>query len=87
MKLLNLPHIGLRPVSEFTYGGEAVAEPDPQTCDDKEWADHVFNVKGEPGIRREWWHHGPSGIWFVLERDTLTDTVVRILDRAETTGG
>jgi len=74
-------------VSEFTYGGEAVAERDPETCDDSAWADHVFNVNGEPGIRREWWHHGPSGIWFILDRDTRTDTVVRILDREEVTGG
>jgi len=87
MKLLRCPHIGLRPVSEFTYGGEAVAERDPETCDDSAWADHVFNVNGEPGIRREWWHHGPSGIWFILDRDTRTDTVVRILDREEVTGG
>lgn len=86
MKLLQCPHIGHRPVSEFTYGGEAVAEPEANTCDDSPWADHVFNVNGAPGIRREWWHHGPSGIWFVLERDTRTDTVVRILDREEATG-
>ena len=87
MKLLRCPHIGPRPVSEFTYGGEAFAERDPETCDDSAWADHVFNVNGEPGIRREWWHHGPSGIWFILDRDTRTDTVVRILDREEVTGG
>ena len=54
--------------------------------DDGTWADHVFNVNGAPGIRREWWHHGPSGIWFILERDTRTDTVVRIVDREEATG-
>jgi len=87
MKLLHCPHIGPRPVSEFTYGGEAVAERGPETCDDSAWADHVFNVNGEPGIRREWWHHGPSGIWFILDRDTRTDTVVRILDREEVTSG
>ena len=87
MKLLRCPHIGPRPVSEFTYGGEAVAERDPERCDDSAWADHVFNVNGEPGIRREWWHHGPTGIWFILDRDTRTDTVVRILDREEVTGG
>ena len=86
MKLLHCPHIGPRPVSEFTYGGEATAEPDPDASDDRTWADHVFNVNGEPGIRREWWHHGPSGIWFILERDTLTDTVVRFLDKEEATG-
>ena len=87
MKLLNCPHIGLRPVSEFSYGGEAIAEPDSTACDDSAWADYVFNVNGEPGIRREWWHHGPSGIWFVFERDTQTDAVVQVLDIKDAIGG
>ena len=87
MKLLNCPHIGLRPVSEFSYGGEVTTEPDPIVSDDIDWADYVFNVNGEPCIRREWWHHGPSGIWFILERDTRTDTVVQILDSKDAVGG
>ena len=74
-------------MSEFSYGGEVITEPDSVECDDNAWADYVFNVNGEPGIRREWWHHGPSGIWFILERDTRPDSVVEILASKDTVGG
>ena len=85
--LIPCPWCGNRDEAEFSYGGEVTTEPDPIVSDDKDWADYVFNVNGEPGIRREWWHHGPSGIWFILERDTRTDTVVQILDSKDAVGG
>ena len=77
MKLLNCPINGLRPVSEFAYAGEVRPMPDPDTCDDDEWADYVFNRNGSPGIKKEWWYHIPSGVWFVAERDTAADQVLR----------
>lgn len=77
MKLLCCPINGLRPVQEFAYGGELRIMPDPATATDEEWADYVFNRTGEPGIRREWWYHIASGTWFIAERDTLKDEVLR----------
>lgn len=77
MKLLTCPLNGPRPISEFVYGGEVRPMPDPDTCSDAEWSDYVFNRSGVTGVKREWWCHSPSGVWFLAERDTTTDTIVR----------
>lgn len=29
-------------------------------------------------VKREWWYHKPSRLWFLLERHTGTDTVVSV---------
>lgn len=77
MKLLRCPINGPRPVSEFQYAGEIRPMPDPATCSDAEWADYVFNRSGAPGVKKEWWLHVASGVWFVAERDTAADRVLR----------
>ena len=77
MKLLTCPINGPRPVSEFAYAGAVRPMPDPEACTDAEWADYVFNRDGSPGIKREWWYHIASGVWFIAERDTVTDRVLR----------
>lgn len=77
MKLLTCPLNGPRPISEFVYGGEVRPMPDPDTCSDAEWSDYVFNRSGVTGVKREWWCHSPSGVWFLAERDTTTDTILR----------
>ena len=77
MKLMPCPVNGLRPVSEFFYWGEVRPMPDPDSCDDAAWADYVFNRNGAPGIKKEWWYHTPSGTWFIAERDTVKDEVLR----------
>lgn len=77
MKLLNCPVNGLRPLSEFAYGGEVRTMPEPNAASDEAWADYVFNRNGEPGMRREWWYHIASGTWFVAERDNLKDEFLR----------
>lgn len=71
MELVPCPLNGLRPESEFVYGGE-VRVPPALTCDDATWAAYVFNRSGVPGLKREWWYHVASGFWFIAERDTLT---------------
>ncbi|HEY9907843.1 MAG TPA: sarcosine oxidase subunit delta [Thermosynechococcaceae cyanobacterium] len=75
MKLLTCPINGTRSISEFIYGGEV--RSDPRTVDDAAWADYVFNRNNAPGIKQEWWCHAPSNTWFVAERDTLTDEILR----------
>jgi sarcosine oxidase subunit delta len=77
MKILTCPINGPRPVSEFAYGGELREMPDPAAATDTEWTDYVFNRDSVPGVKREWWCHTSSGVWFIAERDTGTDTVVR----------
>jgi len=77
MKLMTCPINGRRAISEFAYGGEARQMPDPATASDQAWADYVFNRSGVPGVKQEWWCHTPSGVWFIAERDTTTDTILR----------
>lgn len=77
MKIMPCPVNGPRPVSEFTYAGEMRCMPDPAHCEDSAWADYVFNRNGAAGIKREWWCHTPSGIWFIAERDTAADRILR----------
>ena len=77
MKIIECPLNGPRPVQEFHFGGELRAMPDGATATDEQWADYVFNRHGEPGVRREWWYHVPSGTWFIAERDNTTDEVRR----------
>jgi sarcosine oxidase subunit delta len=77
MKLLECPMIGARPTVEFSYGGELRSMPDPDAASDVQWADYVWNRSGVGGIKREWWFHVPSGTWFIAERDTRSDRVLR----------
>ena len=77
MKLMTCPVNGQRPVSEFVCSGEHREMPDPAQTSYSEWADYVFNRSGAPGVKREWWCHVPSGTWFIAERDTLVDRVIR----------
>ncbi len=89
MKILTCPINGARPISEFTYGGEYRAMPVPQTASDAVWADYVFNRNGAPGVKLEWWCHTPSTTWFIAERDTARDVVIRsfLFDEMNTQGG
>lgn len=77
MKIMTCPVNGARPISEFIYGGEVRSMPDPQAVDDATWAEYLFNRRGVPEIRREWWCHTPSNTWFIAQRNTLTDEVLR----------
>jgi sarcosine oxidase, subunit delta len=70
------PLNGPRAVSEFAYGGEVRASPDPDTCTDAEWSSYVFDRSGSPGVKYEWWCHIASGFWFIALRDTGRDIVL-----------
>lgn len=77
MKILTCPLNGPRNIAEFTYGGEYHQEPDPDRSDDRSWAEHVFFHDNRAGIVVEWWCHNASAFWFLAERDTRTDRILR----------
>lgn len=77
MKILTCPINGPRPIQEFTWGGEFRVMPDPDQATDAEWSDYVFNRANAPGIKKEWWNHTASGVWFIAERDTEKDQIIR----------
>ena len=90
MLRLQCPVCGLRDETEFTYGGDAscpapdIGDPDAET-----WHDFVFLRDNPAGAHLEYWHH-VSGCrhWLVVERDTLTHDVGRIvLARDRSDGG
>lgn len=83
MKIMPCPLNGPRNISEFTYGGELKTMPDPHTCSDAEWADYVFNSENRVGIVTEWWMHNASSYWFLAERHTGSDEILRTFDARE----
>jgi sarcosine oxidase, subunit delta len=77
MKLMTCPINGDRAISEFVCGGELRPMPDPASVSDADWADYVFNRNSSPAVKQEWWCHTPSGVWFIAERDTASDSIRR----------
>jgi len=83
MKILNCPLNGPRNISEFAWGGEVKAMPDPIRCNDRAWADYVFLEANAAGVVREWWCHLATSYWFIAERNTVTDEVIRTYPASE----
>ena len=83
MKIMTCPLNGPRNISEFVYGGEVVAMPDPNGSTDAEWADYVFLEENRAGIVREWWCHAPTSFWFIAERDTVRAEILRTYPAGE----
>jgi sarcosine oxidase subunit delta len=83
MKIMNCPLNGPRNISEFVHGGEVRNMPDPNTCSDQEWAQYVFYSDNLIKVVKEWWLHAPSGYWFIAERHTASDEVLKTYDPSE----
>ena len=83
MKILNCPLNGPRNISEFTYGGEYHPMPNPSQCSARDWAEHVFFHDNVAGMVTEWWCHTASSYWFLAERNTITDEVLRTFSASE----
>ncbi|MBM3517635.1 MAG: sarcosine oxidase subunit delta [Alphaproteobacteria bacterium] len=83
MKLMHCPLNGPRNISEFVCHGEVVAPPDHARCTDAEWAAYVFLHDNQAGVVREWWMHVPTAYWFIAERDTRSDQILRTYRASE----
>ena len=83
MKLIDCPLNGPCNAQEFINGGEVSEMPDPARCSTEEWADYVFLEENRKGVVREWWCHLPSSYWFIGERDTATDEIVKTYPASE----
>lgn len=51
--------------------------PDPSRCESRLWAEYVFFNDNNAGIVTEWWYHNPTSYWFLAERNTVTDVIIR----------
>jgi heterotetrameric sarcosine oxidase delta subunit len=75
--LLACPHCGPRDVNEFRYQGEVTRRP-PAAPSLRVLADYVYIRDNVAGVQQEWWYHRVGcGIWFLAERDTRTNEVLR----------
>ena len=77
MKILSCPLNGPRNIQEFVYGGEVRDMPDPLSADEEAWPDYTFLENNSRGVIREWWCHRATNYWFIAERDTATDEILR----------
>jgi len=82
MKILDCPLNGPRNIQEFVYGGEVVVQP-PSEAAPEEWADWIFMHDNTAGVIREWWMHSASAYWFIAERDTTRDEILRTYPASE----
>ena len=77
MKIMPCPLNGERNISEFSCFGEVTDMPAPNEADDATWAEHVWYANNTAGVVREWWCHVPTSYWFIAERNTVTDEILR----------
>lgn len=75
MKIIHCPLNGPRNVQEFVFGGDIVAEPEPDAST-KEWSNYVFIENNLCGIVDEWWCHVASSFWFIVRRDRSNDEIL-----------
>jgi sarcosine oxidase, subunit delta len=76
MKTLDCPLNGPRNISEFVCLGEFKPLPMPDAAP-SEWAKFVFIEDNLAGVVRERWMHIATNYIFVVERDTLSDAIIR----------
>ena len=74
---------GPRNISEFICGGEVEQMPDPTTGSDHEWAEYLFIENNLKGVVREWWMHVPTSYWFIAERNTETEEIIKTYPASE----
>ena len=77
MKLMNCPLNGPRNISEFICFGEVSTMPKPNEVSDDEWADFIWMSNNTAGVVQEWWCHTATAYWFIAERNTVTDEIVK----------
>ena len=77
MKIMTCPLNGPRNIQEFTCFGEVSVMPEPNRTDDETWADFIWMSNNTAGVVKEWWCHSATNYWFIAERNTVTDEILR----------
>jgi sarcosine oxidase subunit delta len=83
MKIMHCPLNGPRNISEFITAGAVGEMPDPRQTDDERWARYIWMADTKVGVVREWWCHVPTSYWFIAERHTVTDEILRTYPASE----
>jgi len=74
---MNCPLNGPRNISEFICFGEVTDIPNPNELSDEQWADFMWISNNTAGVVREWWCHTATTFWFIAERNTITDEILK----------
>ena len=75
--LLSCPNCGPREVEEFRCSGEVTVRP-KSAPSLRELTSYIYFRNNVAGVHREWWFHRHGcELWFVAERDTRTNEVLR----------
>jgi len=75
--LLPCPKCGPRDVNEFAYAGEVTTRPTAAPTL-RELTAYLYFRRNVAGVQREWWSHRLGcRTWFLAERDTRTNEVIR----------
>ncbi len=78
MLVIICPHCGPRNDAEFTYRGEVVARPGPDT-DPATWRRYLYTRENAAGWQKERWFHVSGCRRFLdLERNTTTNEIRRV---------
>ena len=75
--LLPCPHCGPRDVHEFSCTGEVTVRPTHEPTM-RELTQYLYFRRNVAGVHREWWFHRPCETWFLAERNTVTNEVVKV---------
>ncbi len=81
MFLIPCPICGPRDGSEFHWQGEAHPVPSPEQAASftrDQWASYLYVWSNPRGVTREWCFHAIGcEEWFIAERDTRTNRVLK----------
>ncbi len=83
MKIMTCPLNGARNISEFTCFGEVSDMPAPNEVSDEIWAEYIWFANNTDGLVREWWCHSATNYWFIAERHTVTDEILKTYPASE----
>lgn len=84
------PHCGPRGHDEFAYYGDATAvRPDPARPDaERAFCDYVYLRDNPAGVHRELWYHAQGcQTWLIVERDTRTHAIGRVVQARGASAG
>jgi len=74
--LVTCPSCGPREVEELRCAGESTRRP-TESPTQRELNDYVYFRENVWGVQREWWFCRVCEDWFLAERHTATNAVVR----------
>ena len=79
MKIMNCPLNGPAQHLRVRLGRRGEADAGSRRRRGRDWARLRVPREQHAGVVREWWCHVPTNFWFIAERNTVTDEIIRDL--------